>query len=141
MPAFVMAELRTEYNKFLRRTNVHTLQHNPRHRVCVSSTGDPYSLKSYSHPVLRLIREINAQREKQNLPRIPEASFHDLRHTHAAMLIRRGVQPKIISERLGHASIKITMDLYGYLMPGLQDVVADIFDQEHPVDENSTMCG
>ena len=141
MPAFVMAELRTEYSKFLRRTNVHTLQHNPRHRVCVSSTGDPYSLKSYSHPVLRLIREINAQREKQNLPRMPEASFHDLRHTHAAMLIRRGIQPKIISERLGHVSIKITMDLYGYLMPGLQDVVADIFDQEHPVDENSTMCG
>ena len=141
MPAFVMAELRTEYSRFLRRTNVHTLQHNPRHRVCVSSTGDPYSLKSYSHPVLRLIREINAQREKQNLPRMPEASFHDLRHTHAAMLIRRGVQPKIISERLGHASIKITMDLYGYLMPGLQDVVADIFDQEHPADENNTMCG
>ena len=46
------------------------------------------------------------------------------------MLIRRGVQPKIISERLGHSSIKITMDLYGYLMPGLQDSVADLFDQE-----------
>ena len=68
---------------------------------------------------------------------MPEASFHDLRHTHAAMLIRRGVQPKIISERLGHASIKITMDLYGYLMPGLQDIVADIFDGEHPVPETS----
>ena len=46
------------------------------------------------------------------------------------MLIRRDVQPKIISERLGHASIKITMDLYGYLMPRLQDSVADLFDQE-----------
>lgn len=141
MPAFVMAELQTEYNRFLSRSNAHTLQHNPRHRVCVSSTGDPYSLKSYSHPVLRLIREINAQREKQSLPRMPEASFHDLRHTHAAMLIRRGVQPKIISERLGHASIKITMDLYGYLMPGLQDSVADLFDQEHPVPEKPSLVG
>ena len=135
MPAFVMAELLTEYHAFLRRPNVHTLQYNPGHRVCVKSTGKPYSLKSYSHPVLRLIREINKQREAENRPRMPEASFHDLRHTHAAMLIRRGVQPKIISERLGHASIKITMDLYGYLMPGLQDVVADIFDQEHPVED------
>ena len=133
MPAFVMLELEKEYNKFLSRSNAHTLKHNPAHRVCVSSTGEPYSLKSYSHPVLRLIREINAAREKENRPRMPEASFHDLRHTHAAMLIRRGVQPKIISERLGHASIKITMDLYGYLMPGLQDIVADIFDDEHPV--------
>ena len=137
MPAFVMAELKEEYNKFLSRSNAHTMQHNPGHRVCVKSTGEPYSLKSYSHPVLRLIREINAEREKKNRPRMPEASFHDLRHTHAAMLIRRGVQPKIISERLGHASIKITMDLYGYLMPGLQDIVADIFDDEHPVPDAS----
>lgn len=137
MPAFVMAELREEYARFLSRSNAHTLRHNPGHRVCVKSTGEPYSLKSYSHPVLRLIREINAEREKENLPRMPEASFHDLRHTHAAMLIRRGVQPKIISERLGHASIKITMDLYGYLMPGLQDIVADIFDEEHPVPDAS----
>ena len=133
MPAFVMVEMQTEYNKFLRRSNAEILKKNPDHRVCVSSIGVPYSLKSYSHPVVRLIREINAKREKQNMPRMPEASFHDLRHTHAAMLIRRGVQPKVISERLGHASIKITMDLYGYLMPGLQDIVADIFDQEHPV--------
>ena len=135
MPAFVMAELNKEYLIFLGRPNAHTLANNPTHRVCVSSTGEPYSLKSYSHPVLRLIREINDQRQKENRPRMPEASFHDLRHTHAAMLIRRGVQPKVISERLGHASIKITMDLYGYLMPGLQDSVAEIFDQEHPADD------
>ena len=132
MPAFVMVELEKEYNTFLARPNAHTMQHNPGRRVCVTSTGDPYSLKSYSHPVGRLIDEINEEREAKNLPRMPKASFHDLRHTHAAMLIRRGVQPKIISERLGHASIKITMDLYGYLMPGLQDIVADIFDAEHP---------
>ena len=141
MPAFVMAELQKEYLTFLKRPNAHTLANNPAHRVCVRSTGKPYSLKSYSHPVLRLIREINDQREKENRPRMPEASFHDLRHTHAAMLIRRGVQPKVISERLGHASIKITMDLYGYLMPGLQDSVADIFDQEHPVEDPAAASG
>ena len=137
LPSFVMAELEKEYRVFLARPNSHTLQHNPRHRVCVTSTGEPYSLKSYCHPIRRLIREINTQREIDQRPRMPEASFHDLRHTHAAMLIRRGVQPKVISERLGHASIKITMDLYGYLMPGLQDAVADLFDQEHPLPEPS----
>ena len=46
------------------------------------------------------------------------------------MLIRRNVQPKIISERLGHSTINITMNLYGYLMPGLQDAVAEIFNKE-----------
>ena len=131
MPAWVMEELKAAYQAFLSRSNAHTLRHNPAHRVCVTSTGDPYSCKSYAHAVLRLIREINRRRESEHRPRMPEASFHDLRHTHAAMLIRRGVQPKVISERLGHASIKITMDLYGYLMPGLQDAVADIFNQEY----------
>lgn len=141
MPAFVMNELEKEYQKFLARPNAHTLKHNPRRRVCVTSTGDPYSLKSYCHPLRRLIREINAQREKENRPRMPEASFHDLRHTHSAMLIRRDVQPKVISERLGHASIKITMDLYGYLMPGLQDAVADLFDQEKQDADPSSAVG
>ncbi len=112
--------------------DAHTLRHNPTHRVCVSSTGVPYSCKSYIHPLKRLIKEINEQREEAGKVRMPMASFHDLRHTHAAMLIRRNVQPKVISERLGHASIKITMDLYGYLMPGLQDAVAEIFNQERP---------
>ena len=141
MPACVMEELRAAYQSFLSRQNAYVLAHNPAHRVCVTSTGDPYSCASYAHALLRLIREINARREKENLPRMPEASFHDLRHTHAAMLIRRNVQPKIISERLGHASIKITMDLYGYLMPGLQDVVAEIFDKEHPVPDLSASAG
>lgn len=118
------------YDKFLGRTDAYILRHNPNHRVCVTSTGEPYSCKSYSHPIKRLVDEINAERQKQHAPRIPKPSFHDLRHTHAAMLIRRNIQPKVISERLGHASIKITMDLYGYLMPGLQDIVAEVFDKE-----------
>lgn len=139
MPAWVMLELQTAYQKFLSRTNAFTLKHNPAHRVCVTSTGDPYSCASYAHALLRLIREINGRREKESRPRMPEASFHDLRHTHAAMLIRRNIQPKIISERLGHVSIKVTMDLYGYLMPGLQDVVADIFNQERPAPDSSAV--
>ena len=131
MPAWVMDQLRIRYEGFLARSNAHTVQHNPNHRVCVTSTGDPYSCASYAHALLRLIREINERREKEKRPRMPEASFHDLRHTHAAMCIRMNIQPKIISERLGHSSIKITMDLYGYLMPGLQQSVADAFNREH----------
>lgn len=40
---------------------------------------------------------------------------YDLRHSHASLLINEGVQPKKISERLGHSSIKLTMDTYGHL--------------------------
>jgi integrase len=44
--------------------------------------------------------------------------LYDLRHTHASLLIKEGVHPKRISERLGHSSIKLTMDTYGHLFDG-----------------------
>ena len=44
--------------------------------------------------------------------------FHDLRHAHATLLLRQGVHPKIVSERLGHASIAITLDTYSHVVPG-----------------------
>jgi len=49
---------------------------------------------------------------------LPHHCFHTLRHTHASMLIAAGVHAKVISVRLGHSSIGITMDTYGHLMGG-----------------------
>ena len=54
--------------------------------------------------------------------------LHDLRHTHASLLLRQGVHPKIVSERLGHANIQITLDTYSHLLPGLQEAAALKFD-------------
>jgi len=48
-------------------------------------------------------------------------SFHDLRHTHAALLLKGGVHPKIVSERLGHANIGITLATYSHILWGLQE--------------------
>lgn len=47
---------------------------------------------------------------------VPPPRFHDLRHTHVALLIAAGVPVKAIQERLGHASIVMTMDRYGHLL-------------------------
>lgn len=55
----------------------------------------------------------------------PPVRFHDLRHTAASLLLEAGVHPKIVSERLGHASIAITMDTYQHVVPSLQRVAAD----------------
>ena len=55
--------------------------------------------------------------------------FHDLRHTHAALLIAAGVHPKVIQMRLGHSSYSTTMDLYGHLMPGIDDRAVDALEQ------------
>jgi integrase len=46
--------------------------------------------------------------------------FHDLRHTHATLMLGAGVHPKVVQERLGHASIQITIDTYSHVMPGMQ---------------------
>jgi len=55
-------------------------------------------------------------------------TFHDLRHTHAALLIAQGEHPKVIQERLGHASIKTTLDAYGHLFDGLDEAAAERLD-------------
>lgn len=54
--------------------------------------------------------------------------FHDLRHAHATLLLQQGVHPKIVSERLGHASIAITLDTYSHVLPGLQASAAAALD-------------
>jgi integrase len=47
--------------------------------------------------------------------------LHDLRHTHASLMMKAGINPKIVSERLGHSSIAVTMDIYSHVLPGLQE--------------------
>jgi integrase len=55
--------------------------------------------------------------------------LHDARHTHASILLKQKVHPKIVQERLGHASIQMTLDTYSHLIPSMQDDVAIQFDE------------
>ena len=55
--------------------------------------------------------------------------LHDARHTHATLLLKQGVHPKVVQERLGHASIAITLDLYSHVVQGLQESAAAKFDE------------
>jgi integrase len=55
--------------------------------------------------------------------------FHDARHTHASLLLKQGVHPKVVQERLGHAGIQITLDTYSHVVPGLQEAAANRFDE------------
>jgi len=63
---------------------------------------------------------------------LPHLRFHDLRHAHATLMLRKGVHPKIVSERLGHASIGITLDTYSHVLPSMQQQAADAFDELFP---------
>ncbi len=54
--------------------------------------------------------------------------WHDLRHAHATLMLASGVHPKVVSERLGHASVAITLDTYSHVLPGLQAAAAEALD-------------
>ncbi|TIS07173.1 MAG: site-specific integrase, partial [Mesorhizobium sp.] len=78
--------------------------------VVAQVDGSPIQPRSLTHEWVRVLGNTA-------LPRI---RFHDLRHTHATQMLSSGVHPKVASERLGHSTIGITLDLYSHVMPGMQ---------------------
>jgi integrase len=60
---------------------------------------------------------------------LPHVRFHDLRHGHATLMLLKGVHPKVVSERLGHASVGITLDIYSHVLPSMQQDAVRAFDE------------
>jgi integrase len=58
--------------------------------------------------------------------KLPKLSLHGLRHTHATIALRAGVHPKVVSERLGHASVAFTLDVYTDSLPDMQETAANL---------------
>ncbi len=59
---------------------------------------------------------------------LPEIRFHDLRHTAASQMLNHGIPVIVVSRRLGHARPSITLDIYGHLIPGMQEEAALMID-------------
>ncbi|MDI6872498.1 MAG: tyrosine-type recombinase/integrase [Bacillota bacterium] len=74
-----------------------------------------------------LVRQFKLLLKKAGLPN--SVRFHDLRHTHATLLFRKGVHPKAVQERLGHSSITVTMDTYSHILPTIQREAAVTADE------------
>jgi integrase len=55
---------------------------------------------------------------------LPRIRLHDLRHTHATLALQAGIHPKVVSERLGHATVSITLDTYSHAIPAMQEEAA-----------------
>ena len=97
--------------------------------VFIRQDGNPINPNAITLAFRRIIKKAGLRRIR----------IHDLRHTHATLMLKAGIHPKVVSERLGHANIGITLDIYSHVLPGLQEVAAErfdrIFDDEN--DENS----
>jgi len=70
----------------------------------------------------RIVRKYN---EKYKYDKYPIIRFHDLRHTHATLLLLHDVPAKVVSERLGHSNISITLDTYSHVLPSMQQDAAE----------------
>jgi integrase len=86
--------------------------------VCLRKTGEPWPPRLFTFTFIRLIR-------RSGLPRI---RFHDLRHSHATHMLAASIHPKVVQERLGHATIAMTLDLYSHVVPGMQEDAAATID-------------
>lgn len=96
--------------------------------------GEREKNRSYKNLDLVVCTEFGTPTHKSNIRRvfksiiekadIPKIRFHDMRHTHATLLLLQGVNPKIVSERLGHADVRITLDTYSHILPSMQKEVA-----------------
>jgi len=84
-----------------------------------TSLGTPY----YSSV---LQKRFNGLVKKSGLESI---RFHDLRHTAASLMLKHGIPVIVVSRRLGHARPSITLDVYGHLVPGMQEKAADVMDE------------
>ncbi len=74
----------------------------------------------------RLYRDMKKYSKKANVKKI---RIHELRHSHASLLIEHGVQPNIVQERLGHENIETTLNTYAHLYPNKQYSVAQFIDE------------
>jgi integrase len=57
---------------------------------------------------------------------LPTVRLHDLRHTHATLALQAGIHPKVVSGRLGHATVSITLDTYSHAIPAMQEEAATL---------------
>ncbi|MFP7295816.1 tyrosine-type recombinase/integrase [Neobacillus niacini] len=94
------------------------IAYNQENLVFCSEVGTPIHRSNLRRVYNRLIKEAN----------VPKIRFHDLRHSHATYLLSKGVNIKVISERLGHSDIKITLNTYSHVGESMQKEVIEKLD-------------
>ena len=88
-------------------------------QVFADPDGTPWRPDTLSHVLPRAAR----------IAGFSGVRFHDLRHAHATLLMKDGIHPKVVAERLGHSTVSITLDTYSHVVPGLQEEAARRIDQ------------
>lgn len=96
--------------------------------VVQTGKGTSVNPRNMMRNFYNLLKLLDTQHKKkldrgEQTVHVPRIRFHDLRHTHATILLKKGVHPKIVQERLGHSSIQVTLDTYSHVLPNLQESI------------------
>jgi integrase len=86
--------------------------------IFTNSLGGPINHSNLRRNYIQLLEDAG----------LPHIRFHDLRHTAASLLLNHGIPVIIVSRRLGHAKPSITLDIYGHLIPSMQNEAAELMD-------------
>ncbi|HKR83926.1 MAG TPA: tyrosine-type recombinase/integrase [Terriglobales bacterium] len=119
LPGFATEALRRHKREQAEELLMLGIRQSGENLVCGRADGLPLQPQTLTHNFIRLVGRL------RDLPRV---RFHDLRHSHATQLLLDGVHPKIAQERLGHASITTTLDLYSHVTDTMQNDAAARLD-------------
>jgi integrase len=92
---------------------------NPLNLVFCNSAGNIMSQSEISRALKKSIKAAG----------LPDIRFHDLRHSHATILLEENVHPKIVSERLGHSRFNVTMDIYSHVTQSMEELAVGTLDK------------
>ena len=97
--------------------------------IFASTESTPLSnsnvLNRYYKPCLLLAGLAHEEKTKKGRKIVSKFRLYDLRHTHATMLLEAGVNPKVVSERLGHSGVALTLDTYSHVLPNIQEAAVE----------------
>ncbi len=96
--------------------------------IFTQKNGELMSLATPTHKMLEVIKYYNRSCKEDE--RLPEIHLHDLRHTHASLLLGAGADIATVSHRLGHASTSITLDIYTHALPENDRSAAEIISEK-----------
>jgi integrase len=119
LPEFAIEELRRLKRDQAERLLALGVRQSGDTLVCAREDGEPMLPTSLTHEFAKVAGRVDG---------VPRVRFHDLRHSHATQLLLAGVHPKVAQERLGHASITTTLDLYTHVTATMQEDAAAKLD-------------
>ncbi|EEM07966.1 site-specific integrase [Bacillus pseudomycoides] len=120
LPAITLHALEEHHERINVEKEQYGNEYNDYDIVCPTFNGNPCNFRNLTQLWKKLIKKSE----------VPDIRFHDLRYTHATLMLKQGIHPKIVSKRLGHKRVGITLDTSSHVVPGLQETAVNQFANE-----------